>query len=139
MESCDFAYYKKTTSGSGKMLEVALAVLGAAAAGKSTFVYCALDLKKPPTSPISSKKVSLEGNISIVRLLELNLKDIEVTADQSLHWPKNLGDQVTPEIDGVLALYDVMNQDSVSQIPDVLSECLLVNTLPLLLWNVWKM
>ena len=102
--------------------EVSLAVLGAPAVGKSTFVHCALDLKKPSTSPVASKKVSLEGQISIVRLFELGLDDVEVTSEQSMRWPERVGDESMPRIDGVLALYDVMNQSSIAPIPPLLSK-----------------
>lgn len=106
----------------GDVLEVTLAVLGAPAIGKSTFVRCALDLKRASTSAVSSKKVSLEGKISIVRLLELGFEDLEITADQSVRWPKKVANQNTPIIDGVLALYDVKDQHSIVRIPELLSE-----------------
>lgn len=104
----------------GDVLEVTLAVLGAPAIGKSTFVRCALDLKRASTSAVSSKKVSLEGKISIVRLLELGFEDLEITADQSVRWPKKVANQNTPIIDGVLALYDVKDQHSIVRIPELL-------------------
>lgn len=106
----------------GDVQEVTLAVLGAPAVGKSTFVRCALDLKKASTSAISSKKVSLEGQISIVKLLELSFEDLEITADQNVRWPTKVGDYNTPIIDGVFALYDVMDQGSIVRIPTLLSE-----------------
>lgn len=90
--------------------------------GKSTFVHCALDLKKASASPVSSKRVSLEGKISIVRLLELGLEDVQVTAEQKVLWPEKVGDQNMPDIDGVLALYDVMDQTSISRMSNLLSE-----------------
>ena len=106
----------------GDVPEVTLAVLGEKAVGKSTFVRCALDLKKASTSPISSKKVSLEGKVSVVRLLELGVERLEITADQDVRWPTEVGDNKTPIIDGVLALYDVMDQGSIACIPALLSE-----------------
>ena len=102
--------------------EVILAVVGAPAVGKSTFVRCALDLKNAPTSPISSKKVCLEGKISVVKLLELGFEDLGIAADQSVRWPTKVGDYNTPIIDGVLALYDVKDQGSIACIPALLSE-----------------
>ena len=104
------------------MQEVTLAVLGAAKAGKSTFVQCALDLKKPAISPTSTKKVSLEGVTSILRLVELPISEMVVTENQKIGWPEKVGDQAMPDIDGALLLYDVTNQDSMNQIPDILSE-----------------
>ncbi len=112
------------SGGSGEIQEVVLVVIGAPAAGKSTFVHCALDLKRASTSPISSKKVSLEGRISIVRLLEIGIEDVEITEDENLCWPRKVGDQIMPGIDGVLALYDVMDQASITPLPKLLSECL---------------
>lgn len=81
-----------------------------------------MDLKKASISPIASKKVSLEGKISVVRLLEIGLEDVEVTADQKVLWPEKVGEQNMPDIDGVLALYDVMDQSSVAPMPNLLSE-----------------
>ena len=106
----------------GDVQEVILAVLGAPAVGKSTFVRCALDLKRTSTSLVSSKKVSLEGKISIVKLLELGFEDVEITPDHNVLWSTKVGDKNTPIIDGVLALYDVKNRSSITQIPALLSE-----------------
>ena len=106
----------------GDVQEVVLAVVGASAVGNSMFARCALDLKRPSTSPVSSKKVSLEGKTSIVRLLELRFDDLEITADQNICWPAKVGDQNTPMIDGVLALYDVMDQSSMTRISALISE-----------------
>ena len=83
---------------------------------------CALDLKRTPTSSVSCKKVSLEGKISIVRLLEIGFEEMEITADTNLQWPARVGDYDTAVIDGVLALYDVKDQSSTSRIPTLLSE-----------------
>lgn len=106
----------------GRMQEVTLAVLGAAKTGKSTFVQCALDLKKPAVSPASTKKVSLEGETSVLRLIELPIEEVGVAKNQEIDWPEKLGDQVMPRIDGALVLYDVTNQDSIAQVPSMLGE-----------------
>ncbi len=104
------------------MQEITLVVLGAAKAGKSTFVQCALDLKKPSASPASTKKVSLEGTTSVLRLIELPIDEVGVTKDQEIEWPEKVGDQALPQIDGALLLYDVTNEDSITQVPNMLSE-----------------
>ena len=83
---------------------------------------CALDLKWAPTSLVSCKKVSLEGNISTVRLLEIGFEELEITADTNVRWPTRIGDYSTTVIDGVLALYDVKDQGSIARIPALLSE-----------------
>lgn len=105
-----------------RIQEVNLAVSGAPAVGKSTFVHCALDLKEASTASVFSKKVSLEDKFLIIRLLEVGFDDMEIAADHSLHWPEKVGDQETPNFDGVFVLYDVMDQSSIAQIPALLSE-----------------
>ena len=104
------------------MQEVTLAVLGAANAGKSTFVQCALDLKRPASSPTSTKRVSLEGVTSILRLVELPINEVGVTKYQEIEWPEIISGQNTMPIDGALLLYDVTNRNSIAQIPNMLSE-----------------
>lgn len=117
------------------MPEVNVAVLGASGVGKSTFVQCALDLRQPAISPISSKKVSLEGVLIRIKLLEVQLSDVKIIDNQRIEWPQRLGEQSTPRIDGVLALYDVMDQRSISRIPELLSESHDFNRHPLSLWE----
>ena len=120
------------------MREVILAVLGAKDAGKSTFVRCALDLKKPATSPSATKKVSLEGVVSVLRLLEVQINDISIDSDENVLWPQTSdgqsGGQSLSRVDGVLVLYDVMNQSSLTRVPSVLSESLLSLASLLTLW-----
>lgn len=100
-----------------------IAILGADAVGKSTFVQLALDLKKAVTSHISSKKVSLEGLISVVRLVEVDIEDVEVE-DESLLWPNLSGDQAIPAIDGSLVMYSVLDSNSVVPLSPLLSKSL---------------
>lgn len=75
------------------------------------------------SAPSATKKVSLEGVISLLRLIEVPLGDLRISADQDLTWPETVGGQTTPPVDGALVLCDVMNQDSLSRIPSVLSWC----------------
>ena len=97
-------------------------MLGASRAGKSTFIQCALDLTEPAVSHSSTKKVSLEGIVSVLRLLEFQLDDVRIAEDHCIDWPQMVGDQVTPRIDGALVLCDVMDQSSMVDVADVLSK-----------------
>ena len=113
------------------MQEINLAVVGAAGTGKSTFMQCALDLKKPVVSMASSKKVSLEGVVSLLRLHEYQIEEVTLTTDQHIDWPPTrVGEQAIPPIDGAVILYDVMEQSSIKQIPNVLSESVSLLTFP---------
>ena len=100
-----------------------IAVLGTDAVGKSTFVQLALDLKKAVTAPISSKKVSLEGSISVVRLVEVDVENVDIV-DGSLLWPAKVGDQSIPTIDGILMMYNVMDPSSIAPLSPLLSRFL---------------
>lgn len=104
------------------MQEITLAVLGAAKAGKSTFVQCALDLKKPAVLPAATKKVSLEGVVSVLQLIEFSTNDMVIIKDREIKWPERVGDQLTPRIDGALIVYNVMDQGSMADIPEMLSK-----------------
>ena len=112
--------------GSEDINEVVIAVLGGDAVGKSTFVHLALDLKKMTTSTIASKKVSLEGLISMVRLVKVNIDEVDIE-DESLKWPENIGEQKIPSIDGALVMYNVLDPSSIATVPPVLSESFLTN------------
>ena len=97
------------------------AVLGARGAGKSTFVRCALDLKKTAASQMSSKKMALDGDIFLINLLEISVDETEISANR-IQWPEVLDGTDLPRVDGVLALYDVTNRESLRYIPKLLSE-----------------
>lgn len=103
---------------------VDLAILGVSGSGKSTFVQHALDLKKTVTSSVSMKKVSLEGAVFDLRLFELEFGQL-ILNDDGIDWQRTICDQPVSSVDGVLVLYSVLDANSISQIPPVLS------TLPL--------
>ena len=107
--------------------EANLAVVGASGSGKSTFIRCALDLRARTHELVSSKKVSLEGSISLLRLLKINVNDVELAPGHRSHWPERVGDVPTPRIDGVLVLYDVTDESSIDQIPDLVGELVVPN------------
>ena len=98
-----------------------IAVLGPTGVGKSTFIQCALELEKTIASSFSSKKVSLEGSISVVLLVELNVNDVGVV-NNSVRWPDNVEDHVLPLIDGALVINDIMDLSSFDTLPKLLSE-----------------
>ena len=95
-------------------------MLGSRRVGKSTFIQRALDLRESPPRAWSSKKMSLDGVIYIVRLFEVMINDLTINDSTKITWPKLLNEESPPSIDGILVLYDVTNGESVIQIPDVL-------------------
>ncbi|KAL9113250.1 MAG: hypothetical protein Q9227_002585 [Pyrenula ochraceoflavens] len=109
-----------------------LAVLGARGVGKSIFVQRALDLRHQPMSRYSSKKMSLDGVIYLVRLLEVSIEEVTITDNRRVAWPSTISDRDMPSVDGALVLYDVTNPESISDIPPVL-QALFASTVPSLL------
>ncbi|KAE8146146.1 ras guanyl-nucleotide exchange factor RasGEF [Aspergillus avenaceus] len=84
---------------------VTIAVVGQDQAGKSTFIQSALDMKQPLSSRSTTKKMSLDGTVYLVRLLEVDTKEVSLGDNGILEWPR-LGNE-TPVIDGALVVYDV--------------------------------
>lgn len=108
--------------GARYMQEITFAVLGDIGVGKSTFIQRALDLKNNVTSLSSIKKVSLDRVVSILRLVEFRLQDLQLSEDCSVCWPTIIGNQNIPRIDGTLVLCDVMDKSSMFNIDSMLSK-----------------
>jgi len=104
------------------MHEINIAVLGATGVGKSFFIQRSFDVYNAPLLAVTSRKMSIDGSIYTVRLIEMPFEDLEVEEDNTISWPDTLDDVHMPQIDGVLTLYDVMDKDSLSEVPEFLSE-----------------
>jgi hypothetical protein len=102
--------------------EINVAVLGAPKVGKSTFIQQAFDLAQMPLVSFTRRKMSLDGTIYIVRLIELGYNDLDMDDDQCICWPDTIEEQPVPAIDGAFTLYDVTNRDSLMQMPETLSK-----------------
>ena len=113
-----------TNPGPQKIRELIFAVVSAHGAGKSTFVRHTFDLRSDHISSFNSKKMSLEGEIFLISLIEVQLDEIKIFGDHKIDWPTNTGNTDASRVDGVLALYDVTEPNSISRIPDLLSESL---------------
>jgi GTPase SAR1 family protein len=101
---------------------VNLVVLGTSNVGKSTFVQRALDLKQPALTPTTAKKMSLDGMIYVVKLIEIPLEEIGIVDNSRIAWPEEIDDSPMPTVDGVLALLDISDCESVADFPEVLSK-----------------
>ncbi|KAI9802491.1 MAG: hypothetical protein M1825_002876 [Sarcosagium campestre] len=102
------------------MPEINLAVVGAAGVGKSTFIQKALSLRTVPPSLVASRKLSIDGVVHVVRLLELALDSLDLVGNRQLRWPVQVEGVNLPQIDGALVLYDVISQRSVAALPELL-------------------
>ncbi|KAN0071444.1 Ras guanine nucleotide exchange factor domain containing protein [Elaphomyces granulatus] len=90
-----------------------IAVVGTRGVGKSTFIQCALDLKRLPDSRSSTKRMCFEGAIYAVSLLEVTAQEISFDDDRHIIWPRSVGKKELPVFDGVLVLYDATNPNSI--------------------------
>ncbi|KAJ5964252.1 uncharacterized protein N7479_004128 [Penicillium vulpinum] len=94
--------------------EVTIAVAGEENAGKTSFVKCALDMKNSPASSMNKKKMSLNGSVYIVHLIEVDLTQVQFDQDKRIIWPRTGRDNSAPVIDGVLVLHDATKPDRLS-------------------------
>jgi GTPase SAR1 family protein len=115
------------------MENINIAVIGAAGVGKSTLIQRALGLRSLPTTLASSVKMSVDNVIYTVSLIELDLEFFDFKPDRRVQWPKQIDGQIVPRMDGALVLYDVMNRESIMDLPQTLSElcsfCISMSTL----------
>lgn len=94
-----------------------IAVIGATGVGKSSFVQRVLGLTRPPISNASSVRMVVDNVTHMVTLLELDLEYFELNPSQPIHWPKQINGHIVPRVDAALTLYDVMNQETISELP----------------------
>lgn len=95
------------------------AVVGNAEVGKSAFIRHALDLQSPVSGIVSSKVLS-NGSSYHLHLLEIPQEAVILKSDRIV-WPTGNEFNASPDIDGVLCLYDVSNRDSLEGLPRLLS------------------
>lgn len=98
---------------------VTIAVIGGSQAGKTTFITSALDMRHPATSRTTTKKMSLDGSVYLVRLLEMSSREI-VRDSKGPLWPRFGNDPSPPKVDGVLVLHDTTQPAIFSEIVNLL-------------------
>lgn len=103
------------------MADINIAVIGSVGVGKSTFIQRALGLRGPPTSNISGARMSVDNVPYTVTLIELDLETFDLVADKRIQWPKQINGHIVPRMDGAFLLYDVMNRESIIELPPTLS------------------
>lgn len=98
-----------------------IAVVGEENAGKSSFIRRALDMKNNiPTSTLNKKKMSLDGSVYMVQLLEIDLKEVRFDTDNQIIWPRSRNGTLPPRIDGALALHDATDPERLSEMTGLL-------------------
>ncbi|KAL2868850.1 putative Ras guanyl-nucleotide exchange factor RasGEF [Aspergillus lucknowensis] len=84
---------------------VSIAVVGGEKSGKTTFIQSALEMKHPLSSRSTTKKMSLDGMVYVVRLLEVHSSEVSLSNNGKLEWPR-LGSDSPATVDGALLLHD---------------------------------
>lgn len=110
------------------MSDINIAIIGATGVGKSTLIQRALGLRTLPTSIASSLRMSVDKITYTVSLIELDLESFDINPDRRIQWPKQINGHIVPRVDGSLLLYDVMNRQSITELPQTLSELLTCET-----------
>ncbi|KAK3315050.1 ras guanine nucleotide exchange factor domain-containing protein [Apodospora peruviana] len=109
------------------METINIAVIGADGVGKSAFIQGALRLPRPPNLNVTAIRQDIDGVPYLVTLVELDLENfVDVNSDLPIQWPKQIGGHMVPRMDGALILYDVMNRESIRELPPTMSS--LANT-----------
>ena len=107
------------------MSDINVAVIGSAGVGKSTLIRRALGLQTLPTAIASSLRMSVDSVVYMVSLVELDLESFDIVIPNGrIEWPKQINGHIVPRMDGALVLYDVMNRESIQELPQTLSKLL---------------
>ncbi|TGO31615.1 hypothetical protein BHYA_0484g00030 [Botrytis hyacinthi] len=114
------------------MSDINIAVIGSNGVGKSTLIQRALGLRSLPTSVTSSLRMTVDEVGYIVSLFELDLESFDIVPDRRIQWPKQINGHIVPRMDGALLLYDVMNRESIAELPQTLN-ALVNSSLPTIL------
>lgn len=101
--------------------DINIAIIGAEGAGKSTLIQRALGLRHPPLSVASTFKMNIDNTTYSVSLIELDLEAFDFTNERRILWPKQVDGIIVPRLDGALILYDVMNIESISHLPQTMN------------------
>ncbi|KAL1623489.1 hypothetical protein SLS54_004479 [Diplodia seriata] len=101
--------------------DINIGVIGDSAVGKTRFIDRAFDLRTRSHARTATRKMSIDGTVYTVRLVEVPFEELDIEHDDRICWPEKIDDMPAPRIDGALMLYDVMNQESLAQVPGMLS------------------
>lgn len=114
------------------MADINIAIIGSTGVGKSTLIQRALGLRGLPTSIASSLRMTVDNVLYTVSLIELDLESFDINPDRRIQWPKQINGHIVPRMDGSLLLYDVMNRESIAELPQTLN-ALVNSSLPTIL------
>ena len=104
------------------MESINIACIGANGVGKSHFIQRALGLSKAPGAQPTAARIFIDNVPYAVTVFELDLEYFDVNPERQIQWPRQIGGTMMPPIDGVLLLYDVMNKESIMELPQTLSK-----------------
>ncbi|KAI1388860.1 ras GEF [Hypoxylon trugodes] len=114
------------------MESINICVIGANGVGKSHFVQRAMSLPRVPGPNPTTARINIDNVPYAVTLFELDLEYFDVDPDRQIKWPKQMGGAILPRVNGVLLLYDVMNRESIIELPQTLN-ALVNSSLPAVL------
>lgn len=82
-------------------------------------------MKHPLSSRATTKKMSLDGTVYLVRLWEVDVKEVSVSDNGVVNWPRPGFESATvPTIDGALVIHDVTQPASLPDLTGLLGRCL---------------
>ncbi|KAL8840684.1 MAG: hypothetical protein Q9176_003709 [Flavoplaca citrina] len=69
---------------------------------------------------MSSKKVSLEGVVSLLRVHEFNLHAVDIAHEGTIQWPCPDSEETVGQINGIVVIYSISDASSTKLIPSFL-------------------
>lgn len=99
-----------------------IAVIGANGVGKSHFIQRAMSLTNVPGPHPTTARITVDNMPYSVTLFELDLEYFDLSPHRQVQWPKQMNGAIMPRVNGVLILYDVLNRDSIIELPQTLSK-----------------
>ncbi|KAL2282027.1 hypothetical protein FJTKL_11107 [Diaporthe vaccinii] len=110
-----------------------IAIIGANGVGKSAFLQQALKMSRPANmGVVTFNWTEPDGSQHTVNMFEVDLEAFDLGMNEPIRWPKQANGVLAPRIDGTLVLYDVMNKDSITPLPQTISS-LSVSNCPVVL------
>ncbi|KAI0181464.1 ras GEF [Hypoxylon sp. FL1284] len=109
-----------------------ICVIGANGVGKSHFIQRAMSLPRIPGPNPTTARINIDNVPYAVTLFELDLEYFDIDPHRQIKWPKQMGGAIVPRVNGVLLLYDVMNRESIIELPQTLN-ALVNSSLPAVL------
>ncbi|GME47137.1 Ras guanine nucleotide exchange factor A [Neofusicoccum parvum] len=82
--------------------DINIGVIGDNGVGKTRFIDRAFDLRSRAQTRTATRKMSIDGTVYTVRLVEIPFEELDIEHDDRICWPDRIDDSPAPRIDDVV-------------------------------------